>query len=463
MKKTKKPAAAKQRKVKPTAQVIETEREPQAYAPAEKKQSKFKKIFGFAGRPLRWLWRRKWWVILVVAVLAGGYYWLFAGKSEQAANQFVTVPVMRGNLRQVVTATGEIRPVNTISVGSQVSGIISHIYVDYNDKVTKGQVLLTIDPSVLQSTVDDAKAALDSAKSQLSFDQSEYTRSQTLFNSGYIARSEMEQARTKFETSQQSVKRAQSQYDRAMVNLGYATITSPVDGTVIARKVDLGQTVAASFQAPDLFSIAEDLTKMQIQTNVSEADIGMVKEGQSVTFTVDAYPTQTFRGAVQQIRLSPTTTQNVVVYTVIIDVDNGDLRLMPGMTAFVTIAVAERSDVWKAQNAAFLVRDLKALSDDPCVQGGTCTPRNTLLIQGSDKNAGVRLVPFKKGLITATETEIIPTDDAKPVSVGDKIITGKTGGTAPKTTTVTPFGGGGGNRGPGGPGGPGGGGMRIGG
>ncbi|MCL2331095.1 MAG: efflux RND transporter periplasmic adaptor subunit [Proteobacteria bacterium] len=457
MKKQKKPAAAKQRKVKPTAQVIETEREPQAYTPAVKKQSKFKKIFGFAGRPLRWLWRRKWWVIVAAAVLLGGYYWLFAGKSDQAANQFVTVPVMRGNLRQVVTATGEIRPVNTISVGSQVSGIISHIYVDYNDRVTKGQVLLTIDPSVLQSTVDDARAALDSAKSQLSFDQSEYKRSQTLFNSGYIARSEMEQARTKFETSQQSVKRAQSQYDRAMVNLGYATITSPVDGTVIARKVDLGQTVAASFQAPDLFSIAEDLTKMQIQTNVSEADIGMVKEGQSVTFTVDAYPTQTFKGAVQQIRLSPTTTQNVVVYTVIIDVDNSDLRLMPGMTAFVTIAVAERADVWKAQNAAFLVRDLKSLSDDPCIQDGTCTPRNTLLVQGPDKNATVRLVPFKKGLVTATETEIIATDDAKPVSAGDKIITGKTGA-APKTATVTPFGGGGGgNRGPGG------GGMRIGG
>lgn len=392
-----------------------------------KKESKISK---FLMMPLRavgkWLWRRKWWVLIALVALLSVLYF-FGGSGKKTDNQFITIPITRGSLRQVVTATGDIQPVNTIKVGSQVSGIIEQIFVDYNDKVTKGQLLLKIDPSVLQATADEAKAALDSAIAQLNFDKAEYNRSRTLFESGFIARAEMEQAKTRFDTSEQTVKRMQSQYDRAMTNLGYATITSPVDGTVISRKVDKGQTVAASFQAPDLFEIAEDLSKMQIQTSVSEADIGMIKTGQEVTFTVDAYPTQTFKGGVQQIRLSPTTTQNVVVYTVIIDVDNGDLRLMPGMTAFVTIVVEEKENVWKAANAAFLVRDLKSLSDDPCIQGGDCTPRNTLLVQSGDKKPEVRLVPFKKGLTTATETEIIATDDAKQLSAGDRVVTGRVG------------------------------------
>jgi HlyD family secretion protein len=310
--------------------------------------------------------------------------------------------------------------VNTIKVGSQVSGNIEAIYVDYNSTVKKGDVLLRIDPSVLQATVDEAKATLDSATAQQNFDKSEYNRSKTLFNDGFIARSEMEQAKTRFETSTQSVKRAKSQYERALTNLGYATIISPVNGTVISRKVDRGQTVAANFQAPDLFEIAEDLSEMQIQTSVSEADIGMIKEGQEVSFTVDAYPTQTFNGKVNQIRLSPSTTQNVVVYTVIIGVDNSDLRLMPGMTAFVTITIEEREDVWKAQNAAFLVRNLKTLSDDPRVQSGEMTPRNTLLIKRGENNV---LVSYKKGLVSATETEII----SDGVQKDDLIITGKMG------------------------------------
>jgi len=369
--------------------------------------------------------RRKWWFILVVIAIGGGV-WYNGSKTATTASQFATMPVTRGNLRAVVTATGQINPVNTIMVGSQVSGNIEKIFVDYNDVVKKGQVLLTIDPTVLQASVDEAKATLDSANSQLSFDKSEYNRSSTLYNSGYIARSEMEQARTKYQTSQQNVKKAQSQYDRAVTNLGYATIKSPVDGTVIARKVDLGQTVAASFQAPDLFQIAEDLSKMQIETSVSEADIGNVKMGQPVTFTVDAYPTQTFRGSVKQIRLSPTTTSNVVVYTVIIEVDNSDLKLMPGMTAFVTIEVDSRTDVLKAANAAFLLRSFDGIVDNP----GDAKPRNNLAIERQSpverSQSPVVLVPYKKGLVTATETEIIP-DAPDSLNVGDKIIVGKLG------------------------------------
>ena len=284
---------------------------------------------------IKWVWRKKWWFLILAVVIVVPMLIFGGGKSKKS--EYVTLQIGRGNLRQVVTATGEIQPVNTVSVGSQVSGTIDALYVDYNSKVKKGDLLLTIEPSVLQASVDEAKASLDSAISQRNYAQNEYKRNKELYASDFIARAELEQSQTTYEQAEQSVKRAQSQYDRAVTNLGYATITSPVDGTVISRKVDKGQTVAASFQTPDLFEIAEDLTRMQIETSVSEADIGVIKEGQAVTFTVDAYPTQTFDGVGRQIRLSPTTTSNVVVYTVLIDVDNTDLRLMPGM-AFLNCA-----------------------------------------------------------------------------------------------------------------------------
>jgi HlyD family secretion protein len=201
-----------------------------------------------------------------------------------------------------------------------------------------------------------------------------------------------------------------------------------VDGTVISRKVDVGQTVAASFQTPDLFEIAEDLTKMQIETAVSEADIGVIKERQNVTFSVDAYPTETFQGIVRQIRLSPTTTSNVVVYTVVIDVDNSDLRLMPGMTAFVTIIISERDNVWKATNSAFLVRSFKNILED--ANGATPASHLVLLRDGE-----VVIIPFSKGLSTATETEII-SDELK---LGDKIIVGKTGLKTENKTKMNPM------------------------
>ncbi len=197
----------------------------------------------------KWLWRRKWWVLILAAVVVGAMLIFGGGKSKKG--DFVTLPINKGELRQVVTATGEIKPVNTVSVGSQVSGTIDELYVDYNSKVKKGDLLLKIEPSVLQASVDEAKASLDSAVSQRNYARNEYKRNKTLYNDGYIARAEMEQSQTTYEQAEQSVKRAQSQYDRAVTNLGYATITSPVDGTVISRKVDKGQTVAASFQTPD--------------------------------------------------------------------------------------------------------------------------------------------------------------------------------------------------------------------
>ena len=258
-----------------------------------------------------WIKRRKWWIILFLIIVGGAFYFMGDSGNKQGTG-FATATISRGNLSQVVTATGEIQPLNTINVGSQVSGTIEAIYVDYNSKVKKGDILLEIEPSVLQASVDEAYASLVSAESQRNYAKSEYERNKTLFDAGFISRAELEQSQTTYEQAEQSVNKMQSQYDRAVTNLGYATITSPVDGTVISRQVDVGQTVAASFQTPDLFEIAEDLSKMQIETAVSEADIGMITEGQKVTFTVDAYPTQTFEGSVRQVRLSPTVTSNVV-------------------------------------------------------------------------------------------------------------------------------------------------------
>lgn len=384
-----------------------------------KQNNKTQQKKSFIGRVFGWMWRKKWWVLTLLIVI-GGAWWIFGGTSKKPG-EFITMNITRGDLRQVVTATGEIMPVNTVNVGSQVSGTIDNLYVDFNSKVKKGDVLLTIEPSVLQATVDESKASLDSAISQRNFAKSEYERNKTLYGEGFISRAEMEQSQTQYEQSEQSVKRAQSTYDRAVTNLGYATIVSPVDGTVISRKVDVGQTVAASFQTPDLFEIAEDLTKMQIETAVSEADIGVIKDGQPVTFTVDAYPTETFDGVVRQIRLSPTTTSNVVVYTVVIDVDNTDLRLMPGMTAFVTIVISERENVWRAANSAFLVRNFGNFLDDEIVNGATPVSHLAILRDGD-----VIMVPYTKGLTTATETEII----SEEIQMGDKVIVGRMGMTS---------------------------------
>ncbi len=389
------------------------------------KTSRFKRI-------LKWFWRKKWWIIIVLVALFGAMYLMRGGSDTKS--QYATLNIGHGDLRQVVTATGEIQPLNTVNVGSQVSGTIENLYVDYNSKVKKGDVLLTIEPSVLQASVDEAKASLVSAQSQRNYAKSEYERNKILYADGFISRAEMEQSQTTYEQAEQSVNRMQSQYDRAETNLGYATITSPVDGTVISREVDVGQTVAASFQTPDLFKIAEDLSQMQIETSVSEADIGVIKEGQPVTFTVDAYPTQTFNGVVRQIRLSPTTTSNVVVYTVVIDVDNSDLRLMPGMTAFVTIVISEKFDVYKVQNAALLLRSFDGIIANP----GDATTKTHLAVMRGDN---IVLVPYEKGLITATETEII-SDEIQP---GDKIVVGKLGQVSTSGNN---------NRSRGGPGGP---------
>ncbi|MBQ2845345.1 MAG: efflux RND transporter periplasmic adaptor subunit [Alphaproteobacteria bacterium] len=376
----------------------------------------------------------------VFALAIIGTIAVFSGGGDEKRN-YITINITRGDLSYTVSATGEIQPVNTVNVGSQVSGTIDNLYVDFNSNVKKGDILLTIEPSVLQASVDEAMASLTSAKSQRDFAFSEYKRNKTLYNDGFISRAEMEQSETTYNQAEQSVKKAQSTYDRAVTNLSYATITSPVDGTVISRKVDVGQTVAASFSTPDLFEIAEDLTKMQIETSVSEADIGVIREGQPVTFTVDAYPTDIFNGTVRQVRLSPTTTSNVVVYTVVIDVDNSDMRLMPGMTAFVTVIINSAENVYKAQNAAFLIRNFKSI--DPTLDE-TITPDTHLAIM---RDGEIQFIEYKKGLESATETQII----SDQIMDGDRIVVGVQGQTSNTTQNSNNRGGPMGGPGGGGP------------
>ncbi len=300
----------------------------------------------------------------IIIVIAIALFILFRGKGNEP--KFRTEKVIRGDIEMSVTATGTVNPVTTVLVGTQVSGTIKNIYVDFNSPVKKGQLIARIDPALFEAQVNQAGANLLSAKANL--EKAEATqvdakrtmeRNKELLAKNLIAQGDFDTAETNYETAKASVSAAKAQVAQgqaalssAETNLYYTKIVSPVDGIVVSRNVDIGQTVAASFQTPTLFSIAQDLTKMQIDTNVDEADIGNVKVGQDVEFTVDAYPDITFKGKVWQVRNAPITVQNVVTYDVVIQVNNPELKLKPGMTANVSIIVSIKKDVLKIPNAA---------------------------------------------------------------------------------------------------------------
>jgi HlyD family secretion protein len=296
-------------------------------------------------------------IVLSIAIIGTGGFFYFSGGSS-ADVMYRTEKVTRGDIQVVVTATGTLSADTTVEVGTQVSGTVSKLYVDWNSKVKKGQVIALIDPTFLASAVQDAEATLEKAKAQADDSKRTYLREKDLLAKGLASQADYDVAITAFESNVAAQKSAQSQLDRARINLKYATITAPIDGVVISRAVDIGQTVAASFSTPTLFTIANDLTKMQVQAAVDEADIGRVQDGEDVLFTVDAYPEQTFHGTVTQIRLMPVTVQNVITYTVIIDVPNPELKLMPGMTATITILVTKKENVLKISTIAFRFQPL---------------------------------------------------------------------------------------------------------
>ncbi|MBR6321133.1 MAG: efflux RND transporter periplasmic adaptor subunit [Prevotella sp.] len=264
---------------------------------------------------------------------------------EEQKVDFQTAKVERGNIQNSITATGTIEPVTSVTVGTQVSGIVSHLYVDYNSVVKKGQVIAELDRTNLTSELNTAKANLSSAQSTLNYEQANFNRYQTLFDKGLVSADEYESARLSYLKAKESVTTARETVQRAQTNLGYATITSPIDGVVLSKSVEEGQTVAASFNTPELFTIAQDLTDMRVIADIDEADIGGVLEGQRVSFTVDAFPEDRFEGHVTQVRQQATTTSNVVTYEVVISAPNADLKLKPGLTANVTIYTLEKNDV----------------------------------------------------------------------------------------------------------------------
>ena len=288
--------------------------------------------------------KKLWIAVGVVAVAVIAYFLLLGGKKEEKVS-FETAKVEQGNIQTSITATGTIEPVTSVTVGTQVSGIVSKLYVDYNSVVKKGQIIAELDKTNLISELNAQRANLSSAQSSLNYQQSNYNRYKTLYDKGLVSADEYENALLQYNQAKEQVASAKESVQRAQTNLGYATITSPIDGVVLSKSVEEGQTVAASFNTPELFTIAQDLTDMRVNDDIDEADIGGVKEGQRVSFTVDAFPDDKFEGQVTQVRQQATTESNVVTYEVVISAPNNDLKLKPGLTANVTIFTLEKNDV----------------------------------------------------------------------------------------------------------------------
>lgn len=360
---------------------------------------------------------------IIVAAALGAYGYSYVQSHKVT---YMTKELSRCTITDVVEASGTINPVNTVSVGSTVSGLMKEIYVDYNSEVKKGQLLAQIDPATFQAQVDQNRAQINNAEANLAklnaemvYAEKTYIRYKNLYKKNFVARSELDQAESDYlakkasiGAQRASIAQSRASYNTAMTNLGYTKIVAPVDGTIISRDIDVGQPVAASFQAPELFTIAQDLTKMQIEVNVSEADIGSVKEGQEVEYTLDGYPDSTFYGKVTQVRLDSTTTSNVVTYTVIVSVSNDDLKLKPGMTANVSIITKRSENVMCAPSIA--------LKYSPETNGQKYQNQGIWVLE----NGKPKRIDIKEGASDDSNVEII----SKILKIGDKVIIGSTGG-----------------------------------
>jgi HlyD family secretion protein len=292
----------------------------------------------------------------VVMLLIAALIWFFTRNGKESEGKYTMVKIDRGDLEAVVSSTGTLSAVTTVQVGTQVSGRIAKIYSDFNQTVKKGQLLAMLDTSSLLMAVSEAESSYEKARAQLKQNKQDLDRMQYLFKESIKTKNDLEQAQVNYELGQATLKSAQSSLERSRINLSYASIYAPIDGIVITRNIDVGQTVAASFSSPTLFLIANDLSKMQILANVDESDIGQIKEGQEVRFTVQAQSHRTFTGQVSQIRLEPTTINNVVNYTVVINVVNQEGLLLPGMTATIDFLVGQAKNVLRVANAALRIK-----------------------------------------------------------------------------------------------------------
>lgn len=363
----------------------------------------------------------------VVVILA---LWPFGNKEAEVT--FETAKVEKGYISNAVTATGTIQAIKTVKVGTQVSGILEGVYVDFNDLVKKGQLLARLDETSLKAQVDQSQAQVDQAEAQLNYNESTYERMKALYEKSLISQADFDQAVFNYKNSKAAVIDSKSNLARSKVNLGYATITSPIDGVVLNRAVEAGQTVAASFNTPELFTIVNDLTQMEVQTSVDEADIGKVKQGQRVEFSVDAYPDMKFEGSVSEVRLQPVTTNNVVTYNVILRAPNPDKKLMPGMTASATIYVEEKD------NVLLLTSKATRFAQKMNTEGSASAYGQVARIDSNDTKArtvwmkndkiGIRRNRITVGIDNGTSVEVLT-----GLKEGDEVIISMTGGSEKHT------------------------------
>ena len=350
-------------------------------------------------------------IIVSIAEAAAIVVIVFRSKSEPKMN-YETVAVRKGSIVNTVTATGTIEPIIQVEVGTQVSGIISHIYVDYNSVVKKGQVIAELDRTTLEAELESSTATLKSNKTEYEYQQKNFARIKGLHEKGMVSDTDYETAEYQYEVALRAYEKSQSDMTRVRQNLSYATIYSPIDGVVLDRAVDEGQTVASSFSTPTLFTIANDLSQMQVIADVDEADIGSVIEGQRVTFTVDAFPEDVFEGAITQVRLQPTTTSNVVTYEVVVNAPNPDMKLKPGLTANITVYTMQKDDVLLVPAKA-----LRFTPDDRPVPAVDSSDRNARILW-VQKGADIEPVNVRSG-----ETDGIFTEVSGEITEGEQVVT----------------------------------------
>lgn len=415
---------------------------------------------------------KKWLYWVVGSIIAIGAVWFFFIREKEIKIQLETVKPEMGEISNSITATGTIQPVDTVAVGTQVSGIIKNIYVDFNSTVKKGQLLATLDPDLLQFQSQQIKANLQNAKSNLAYNEINISRQSQLYKVGAISKADYDNATNQYNAAKAQVSSVTAQLSTANKNLSLTNIYSPIDGTILNRNVSEGQTVASSFSTPTLFSIAKDLTKMRVRASVDEADIGNVKVGQKATFTVDAFPDETFDGQVSEVRLHPTVSSNVVNYTTIINADNSGLKLKPGMTANITIYTQVVENVMKIPAAATSFRPdslviKKYKINSPFANGkkhekgqwkqqnkGT-EKKNEAAVWIIEKDSTISRKKIKTGMDNDTEIQVVSgLNKNENIITGYKVLSKKSSGGQAKSPFMPQRRGGGNNRNSGGGGGP---------
>jgi HlyD family secretion protein len=353
---------------------------------------------------------------VLIAIAVAAYFLLAGGKKEQTV-EFEKSTVEKTTIQNSITATGTIEPVTSVTVGTQVSGIVSHLYVDYNSVVKKGQVIAELDKTNLTSELRTAQANLSSAQSTMNYEQANYNRYKTLYEKGLVSANDYESAHLSYLKAKEQVVTSAQSVQRAQTNLGYATITSPIDGVVLSKAVEEGQTVAASFNTPELFTIAQDLTDMRVIADIDEADIGGVQEGQRVMFTVDAFPEDHFEGHVTQVRQQATTESNVVTYEVVISAPNNDLKLKPGLTANVTIYTLEKNDVLAVPSKALRFQPIDAILSEGQKIEDVEAPVKVWTLEGNTFKAHA----IQTGITNGMLTEVLG-----GINAGTEVLTGFT-------------------------------------